>query len=285
MRRGNLKKGFEHLNYGRFIGVFGSPAIPGKIWKDESLENKTLLFRCEGGYGDQIINFRFAKQFEKLGARVLISCSPELKSLFSDHGFICVDNSAISSIHYDYWIPAMSAAYILGLEYEDLNGLPYLFSKNRKKLFSNPENIKVGIRWSGSSEFEHEQYRRFTPEFMTNLHNVPNTTFYSLQRDENTIDGLPFADMRDQMTTWIDTMNIIADLDLVITSCTSIAHLSAAMGKPTWIVIPVLPYYIWSFPDKKSKWYDSVTLFRQKKFGEWQDVFEDIRNELIKISS
>lgn len=285
MRRGNLKKGFEHLNYGRFIGVFGSPAIPGKIWKNESLENKTLLFRCEGGYGDQIINFRFAKQFEKLGARVLISCSPELKSLFSDHGFICVDNSAISSIHYDYWIPAMSAAYILGLEYEDLKGSPYLFSKNRKKLFSNPGNIKVGVRWSGSPEFEHEQYRRFPPEFMTNLHSVPNTTFYSLQRDENTIDGLPFADMRNQMTTWIETMDIISDLDLVITSCTSVAHLSAAMGKPTWIVLPVLPYYIWSFPGKTSKWYDSVTLFRQKKFGEWKDVFDDIRNELIKISS
>ena len=61
MRHGNLKKGFEHLNYGRYINVFGLPAISGNIWKNESLEGKTLLFRCEGGFGDQILNFRFAK--------------------------------------------------------------------------------------------------------------------------------------------------------------------------------------------------------------------------------
>ena len=63
MRHGNLKKGFEYLNYGRYINVFGLPVVNGKIWKDESLEGKTLLFRCEGGYGDQILNFRFAKLF------------------------------------------------------------------------------------------------------------------------------------------------------------------------------------------------------------------------------
>ncbi len=49
MRHGNMLKAFEHFNYGRFINTFGLPALPGKIWKDEPLENKTLLFRCEGG--------------------------------------------------------------------------------------------------------------------------------------------------------------------------------------------------------------------------------------------
>lgn len=77
MRKGNMKKAFEHFNYGRFIDVFGLPALPGKIWKDEPLEGKTLLFRCEGGYGDQILNFRFAKRFEEMGARVLVSCATE----------------------------------------------------------------------------------------------------------------------------------------------------------------------------------------------------------------
>jgi len=283
MRHGNLKKGFEHFNYGRYINVYGSPAISGKIWKDEPLENKTLLYRCEGGFGDQIANFRFAKKFEEMGARVLISCSHELMTLFSRHGFICISNDVCEYTHYDYWIPAMSAAYILGLEFEDLDGSPYMVANNPIKLFSKKDTLKVGIRWSGNPQFEDEQHRRFPPDLMIDLHETPNTTFYSLQRDENCVDGLPFADMREQMKTWDDTVNIIAGLDLVITSCTSIAHLSGAMGIPTWIVTPIMPYYTWAVPGEKSDWYDSVRLFRQKKYGEWEDIFEEIGKELTNL--
>ena len=284
MRKGNMKKAFEHFNYGRFIDVFGLPALPGKIWKDEPLEGKTLLFRCEGGYGDQILNFRFAKRFEEMGARVLVSCAPELKALFSRHGFICVDNEVIMCAHYDYWVPAMSAAYVLGMEYEDLDGSPFIFPTEPRKLFSKPGTLKVGIRWSGSPEFEDEQHRRFPPELMINLHDIPNTTFYSLQRDENLVDGLPFGDMREQMKTWDETANIIAGCDVIITSCTSVAHLSAAMGKPTWIVTPIMPYYTWVVPGNTSRWYDSVRLFRQEKYGEWAAPFQKIREELTKLA-
>lgn len=284
MRNGNMKKAFEHFNYGRFIDVFGLPALPGKIWKDEPLEGKTLLFRCEGGYGDQILNFRFAKRFEEMGARVLVSCAPELKALFSRHGFICVDNEVIMCAHYDYWVPAMSAAYVLDMEYKDLDGSPFIFPTEPRKLFSKPGTLKVGIRWSGSPEFEDEQHRRFPPELMINLHDIPNTTFYSLQRDENLVDGLPFGDMREQMKTWDETANIIAGCDVIITSCTSVAHLSAAMGKPTWIVTPIMPYYTWVVPGNTSRWYDSVRLFRQEKYGEWEAPFQKIREELTKLA-
>ena len=284
MRHGNLKKGFEYLNYGRYINVFGLPVVNGKIWKDESLEGKTLLFRCEGGYGDQILNFRFAKLFVAMGAKVLISCAPELKELFARHGFICIDNETVMGAHYDYWIPAMSAPYILNMEFEDLDGSQYIFPIKPTKLFSKLNNLKVGIRWSGNPKFEDEQHRRFPPEFMIELSDIPNTTFYSLQRDENCIDGLPFADMREKLNSWEDTANIIADLDLVITSCTSIAHLAGAMGIPTWIITPIMPYYTWAVPDEKSAWYNSVRLFRQEKYGEWDIPFQRIRTELTKLA-
>lgn len=285
MRRGNMMKAFEHFNYGRFINAFGLPAIQGKIWKNEPLENKTLLFRCEGGYGDQILNFRFANRFQKMGARVLVSCAPELKELFSRHGFICIDNETVIGAHYDYWIPAMSSPYLLNLEYDDLDGSPYITTSSPIKLFSKDNTLKVGIRWSGNPEFEDEQHRRFPPQLMIDLHDIPNTTFYSLQRDENCVDGLPFADMRDRIKYWDDTANIIAGLDLVITSCTSIAHLAGAIGIPTWIVTPIMPYYTWAVPGEKSKWYDSVRLFRQTKYGDWSDVFNNIRTELNKLST
>ncbi len=278
-RHGNLKKGMQLMDAGRYINVFGLPPIPGKIWRDEDLTNKTLLYRLEGGVGDQIINFRFAKEFQAKGARVIVSCVPEIKSFFSRHGFICVDNEHVAGVHYDYWVPAMSAAHVLGYDQDTLSGKPYL-TATPKTLYSKPGTLKVGIRWSGNPQFEHEQHRRFDPQPLIDLHKIPGITLYSLQRDDNLIDGLPFADLRDQMQTWEDTASILADLDLVISSCTSVAHCAAAMGKETWVIVPVLPYYIWAVNEPKSVWYDSVRLFRQVEYGNWDKPLQDVRQAL-----
>jgi len=279
MRHGNLKKGLQMMDAGRFINCFGLPRLEGEIWRDQDLTNKTLLFRCENGFGDQIMNFRFAKDFQDKGARVVISCHPQLMALFSRHGFICIDNGATPYIHYDYWIPSMSAAHILGYDTDTFPGQPYLAAET-KKLYSKPNTLKVGIRWAGNPEFEHEQHRRFDPQPLIDLHEVDGVTLYSLQRDENLIDGLPFADLRDQMKTFDDTASIIQGLDLVITSCTSIAHLSAALGKETWVIVPVLPYYAWAAPGEKSVWYDSVRLFRQTEYGNWDAPLNAVRESL-----
>lgn len=279
MRHGNLSKGLRLMDAGRFINCFGLPRIEGPIWRDESLEGKTLLFRCEGGYGDQILNFRFARDFQAKGARVLISCAPELKPLFARHGFICANNEVVTGLHYDYWVPAMSAAHILGYEMDTLSGAPYLTAEPRK-LFAKPDTLRVGIRWAGSPEFEHQQHRVFPPEPLVDLHTVPGITLYSLQRDENLIDGLPFADLRDQLKTWEDTVSILAGLDLVITSCTSVAHAAAALGIETWVIVPILPYYTWAVPGERSAWYNSVRLFRQTKYGEWSDTLTSVRQAL-----
>ncbi len=276
MRHGNLSESLRLMDAGRFINCFGLPRIKGPIWRDEPLKGKTLLFRSEGGYGDQIINFRFAKDFIKKGARVVVSCSAELKPLFSRHGFICIDTEVVERVHYDYWVPAMSAAHILGYEMNILSGAPYLTAQPRK-LFAKQASLKVGIRWAGSPEFEHQQHRVFPPEPLINLHSIQNVTLYSLQRDDNLIDGLPFADLRDQLKTWEDAASIIAGLDLVITSCTSIAHLAGALGIETWVIVPVLPYYTWAVPGDKSAWYDSVKLFRQTKYGEWDDTLANVQ--------
>jgi ADP-heptose:LPS heptosyltransferase len=80
--------------------------------------------------------------------------------------------------------------------------------------------------------------------------------------------------------SWEDTAGIIANLRLVITSCTAVAHLAGAMGVPTWVVVPILPYYTWALPGEKSPWYGSVTLFRQEKFGCWEAPFAKIKERL-----
>lgn len=275
MRHGNLKKGLQMMDAGRFIKVFGLERIPGEIWRDQDLTNKTLLFRCENGLGDQIMNFRFAKDFQEKGARVVVSCEPPLMSFFSRHGFICVNSIGLENVHYDYWVPAMSAAHILGYDTDNFPGKPYLTAKP-KQLYAKPGTLKVGIRWAGNPMFEHEQHRKFDPQPLIDLHKLDGVTLYSLQRDEDLIDGLPFADLRDQMKTFEDTASIIQGLDLLITSCTSVAHLSAALGKETWIIVPVMPYYAWAERKPTTVWYDSVRLFRQQEYGKWDAPLAEV---------
>jgi hypothetical protein len=284
IRHGRLLEGMQKLDAGRFLNCFGSPPIPGLIWRDQDLTNKTLMFRCEGGFGDQILNFRFAKDFVAKGARVVVACSKELMPLFSRHGFVCVPSELAAQVHYDYWMPAMSAAHVLGYTHETLDGAPYL-TASPTILQSKPDTLKVGVRWSGNPEFEHEQHRRFDPNLLIDLHTTLGCTFYSLQRDENLIDNLPFADLRNCLSSWEETVSVIAGLDLVITSCTSIAHCAAALGVPTWIVVPVLPYYTWAVPGSRSAWYNSVRLFRQNQYGNWDAPFTELRQALTNEAS
>lgn len=282
MRHGNLKKGFEGMNIGRFINVFGSPAIPKLIWKDQPLEGKTLLFRSEGGLGDEIANFRFAKEFQDKGAQVIVSAHPSLMALFSKHGFPCVNTFVAEQggVHYDYWVPAMSAAYVLNHEFDTLSGKPYITAEPAT-LAKKPGTIKVGIRWSGNPQFEHEQHRRFDPQPLIDLHKTNGVTFYSFQKD-NDLRNVPFDDLQSNLKTWEDTASHIAAMDLMITSCTSVAHMAGALGVETWIIVPSLPYYTWAMPGSKSVWYDSVTLFRQTEYGKWGDVFDRIQMALTE---
>lgn len=282
MRHGHLNKGFNGMNVGRFINVFGSPAIPGTIWKDQPLEGKTLLLRSEGGLGDEIINFRFAQEFKDKGAQVVVSGHPSLLPIFARHGFTCVVSPVAdqSGVYYDYWVPAMSAAYVLGHEFNTLSGKPYLTAKPAS-LAKKPNTIKVGLRWSGNPQFEHEQHRRFDPNLMIGLHKTEGITCFSFQKDHD-LQDVPFEDLSSELKTWEDTASHLMAMDLVITSCTSVAHMAGALGVETWVIVPVLPYYTWAVPGEKSAWYDSVTLFRQTKYGQWDDVFERIQEALQK---
>jgi hypothetical protein len=106
--------------------------------------------------------------------------------------------------------------------------------------------------------------------------------FVSLQRDEGA-EHKPKWVKDVCLDSWADTAAVVASCDLVITSCTSVAHLSGAMGIPTWIVIPILPYYLWAKQGPKTEWYDSVTLFRQETYGDWGETFCKIKKQFESI--
>lgn len=286
MRNGNLYLGHQYIESGRDIDVFGgakNPLVPK--WNGQSLKDKTLLFHGEGGFGDEFINIRFVKNFYEMGAKVIVGCSRELFCIFERIPYITalVDRNVCIHSHHHTWIPSMSAPLYLKTEYSDLDGAPYLNYFNKKWVPKNSAKLKIGIRWAGSPRFEHQQHRKFPVEKMFDLTKIEGATYYSLQRDDDLVDNIPCIDLRYEMKTWKDTAEIIQTMDLIITSCTSVAHLSAAMGKPTWVIVPVLPYYIWTIPTHTSPWYNSVKLYRQTKYENWDEPFEKITCDLKKF--
>jgi len=137
------------------------------------------------------------------------------------------------------------------------------------------------VKWQGNGTFEHEQHRLFSKEMMWDI--VEGFDVVSLQIDDNNKenDGPDWME-KPSLETWNHTINELSKCDLVLTSCTGLAHLAAAIGIETWIIIPIMPYFIWAVPGRKSPHYDSVTLFRQDKYGNWDKPFWEMKKEFRK---
>ena len=300
LQQGKYKEGCQHLESGRFLNVYGG----GHLQTDAPLFNpdtdkiagKSIIISLEGGYGDEIIHARFATSFKKLGAeKVYLAAAPELIGILSRIEGVdkVIQRDQAHTVSHDYWIPGFSAGWVAGHTYETMPSDPYLTPLSTSvDVWSNfikadePGKIKVGIRWAGNPKFEHQQFRRFPPDFMINLAKYEKLQVYSLQRDHN-LQQLPenVIDLQHLLISWEDTLAAIANLDIVITSCTSIAHAAAALGKETWVFTPVLPYHTWTLNapySTTSPYYKCVKLYRQTNPTKWNDVFQRMYSDLEK---
>jgi len=294
---GEYQEGCRLLEHGRFLNVYGSPPLrtDAPIYNPEvhDIKGKSIILSLEGGYGDEIIHARFATSFKNLGAdKVYIASVPQMQSVFSRIAGVdgVILRNQADTVQHDYWVPGFSAGWVAGHTFEDFPSKPYMFPRGESveiwKNIITSKKKKVGIRWAGNPKFEHQQFRRFPENFITNLSKYEELQIYSLQRDHNLIQ-LPdnITDLQFLLMSWEDTMAAIANMDIIITSCTSIAHLSAAMGKETWVLVPILPYHTWTHKAPESTtspYYETARIFRQKKYQKWNETFQELYSELEK---
>jgi hypothetical protein len=277
LRQNKLQEGMDGLARGRYENCFGNPKppVPTPLWDGKSMG--TILYYLEGGIGDQIHALKYITDLNRRGCDVIVACSAELFPIVRCCMGVkmIIEHAAAGGVYHDYWVPAMSVLIPLGYEYKDINGSPYIPKTN------SPKNKRpvIGVRWQGNPKFEHEQNRRFPLKpFFDALKNI-DADFICLQRDEGEEDCPNFI-KKVPLNNWEQTRDAISGCDLVISSCTSVAHLSGSMGVPTWIIVPVLNYYIWSVPGDKTPYYDSVKLFRQQKFGCWKQPMSELKKNL-----
>ena len=272
MERGNLLKGHKLTNHGRAEDVFGSPDpnLSTPMWNGE--KNCTVLMNMEGGTGDQIHGIRYAKNIARYGNKVIVAGDEKLVKLCKDVEGVTVfcQSEVASGIYHDYWYPNMSITIPLELEWSDISGKPYI-------LRDGESEGKIGLKWSGNPKFEHEQHRLFPKDLLWDAVSGFEDRCISLQKETNTT---PSWLDSPSLKEWEDTRRVISKCELVISSCTAVAHLAAAMGVETWVVTPLMAYYLWTMPGNKTPYYNSMTLFRQNKYGDWSAPFINIKTRL-----
>jgi len=178
-------------------------------------------------------------------------------------------------IYHDFWVAGMSSVVPLGFELEDISGKPYLPKPNVIK----GAKKRIGLRWQGNSQFEHEHHKKFPFDLMFDAVKDANVEFISLQRDEGS-EAQPYWVNEVPLNSWEDTRAAAASCDLVISSCTSVSHLAGAMGVETWVITPIMPYFLYALEGDKTPYYDCFTMFRQESFDNWVAPFEKIKAKL-----
>ena len=271
-----VEEGYFLIDKGRETLVWGDPHCGSTmpLWDGE--ENATVLLRLERGLGDQIHQVRYARNLKKLGCTVVVSCSSLLADVlrYADGVDVIVEHGAACGVLHDFYIPAMSAPIQLGYQSSaDIDGSPYL------PVTADVVPHRVGLRWSGLPTYEDQTKRLFPHEL---LFNTMKDRAYciNLQRDEGE-EFCPDWVEKVDLSTWTATAAAISSCEMVVTSCTSIAHLAGAMGIPTMIIIPIVPYYLWSLPGTSTPYYDSVTLLRQTDPDDWLAPFEQLAEMVV----
>ena len=268
---GNLYAGFEHIETGRSIGILGTKAVAleSPRWDGTTnIRDKTVVLVSEGGFGDQIMTARFAKHLNDMGVKVIVDCSSGLVSLFSRTPGATsvitnecqrrgpspspeVDGNISSGtnrrVHHDYHILSMNAFGFLNCTWDTLWTGQYIFPQEKlveiwKRIIpKTPGVMNVGLRWAGNPKFENAQFRRFPLAPFFRLTELPNVNFWSLQRDDHeAILPEKVTDLEPFLSTWEMTTAAISRMDLVISSCTAIAHLAGAMNIPTFVIVPAM---------------------------------------------
>lgn len=272
------------------------PTIGAAEWQGEELAGRRLIVFSEQGFGDIIQFSRYLPLVRARACDVVFVVAERLARLLRPvtQGLQVVHKppalrptdlqSALLSLPPRFGIDlATIPAAIPYLQPE-----PELVSHWRGRL--GEDGLKIGIAWQAGPGAETAGERSVPLAQFAPLARLPGIRLVSLQKhvgldhlatlpDDVKVEllGDGFDDGPD---AFIDTAAVMANLDLVVTADTVIAHLAGALGRPTWVALPYVPDWRWLLDRDDSPWYPTVRLFRQKRPNDWDRVFAELATEL-----
>lgn len=278
-----------------------------KLWDGSSLNGKTIILRSEYGQGDTLQFIRYAPLLKAQGATVILEAQHTLITLLSHcpyfDAIIPVDDNGANLPSHDFQVPLMSLPYYFKTTPQTIPcPIPYVsvpenINKHWASELKNDPNFKIGICWEGSpyyEQFKSVYSKKSIPlAAFAPIASLPNVSLYSLQKMNGTeqLKTLPvgmkvhdFGAIFDFTNgRFVDTAAVINNIDLVITTDTSVAHLAGALGKPVWVILPMVADWRWLLNRADSPWYPSMRLFRQTDVGRWDIVMNTVCLELCTL--
>ncbi len=297
--QGNYSEGWQEYEWRWLKGGFTSPRRHTDIkqWNGATLSGSTILLHAEQGFGDAIQFVRYAPLVSQQGGTVVLECHPQLVSLFQEiAGVKLVIPFGAAPAGADYQAPLLSLPHIFKTTLDNIPAItPYLYappeySRKWVSLMSGYRNTRrIGLVWAGKSYPDPLRSCRLSD--FTPIGALDNFTFFSLQIGEGEEqsacppDNMKLIDLTANINDFSDTAALIDQLDLVISIDTATAHLSAALGRPTWLLLPFAPDWRWLLRRNDSPWYPTIRVFRQEQQGMgWGKVIETVAAALEDLS-
>lgn len=264
------------------------------LWEGESLQGKTILLHCEQGLGDTFQFIRYALLVARREGRVVVECqTPALQSLLARvEGVSTVVANGEPLPDFDCHLPLMSLPLRFGTTLATVpSGVPYLFADQAAvarwcTLLGGSTSFKVGLVWAGSRLYRNDRNRSCRISDFQPLAQMSGVAWYSLQIGDagrevaSPPPGMEVIDLTARIRDFSDTAAFVANLDLVITVDTSVAHLAGGMGKQVWLLLPMAADWRWLTEREDTPWYPGMRLFRQSMAGDWQGMMESVASAL-----
>ena len=284
---GNFDEGWKLYKYSQSNFNVKFPSIPE--WKGEDLNSKKILIYNEQGIGDAIQFSRYLINLNKICKNIDFILNKNLIEIFdaNDHeGLNLITKENIDLNKYNYKI---SLSSLIKFFYKDSN----LTTKNLIKVnldkvnsFKNEidtSKLNIGIAWSGTFYGPKQPYRSIPLDKFKDIIS-PDFNFYCLQNEIWESDQITFNNLNiinKGNLKFKPLSEFIQNLDLVISSDTSILHLAASLGIETWCVISLDPDWRWGKFIEFYK-YENIKIYRQNKFNDWTDIMQVIKKDLKK---
>ena len=259
----------------------------------ESLQGKTILLYGEQGLGDFIQFARYAKLVADLGATVILEAPQVLAGLLENlEGVSQLVIKGKKLPYFDYQCPLLSLPWAFNTNISSIPAhIPYLVSSAHqaaewKRKLGKKGNKRVGLVWSSMSDFKEDSKRSLLLADFVKALPAEGFEYICLQQELKECDEEFFRSYKnirffgDELRDFSDTAALIENLDLVISTCTSVLHLSAALGKETWVLLSNVPDWRWLLDREDSPWYPSIRLYRQAVIGDWASVLNKVKSDL-----
>ena len=301
--RGEFENGWEFYEKSR-PKRYGYRQLKIPRWHGEDLTGCSILLCWEYGFGDTIQFVRYAQKVEKLASKTSLWVQKPLERLLTDtHPNLAVyAGECPPQEKYDYVCSLLSLPVIFNTCNETIPQPILQIPASRTASVTwrealgkidNGNVYRAGVVWAGHPKHLNDKKRSIPFAIFRNLFDVSRVTWVSLQvglRAEDLI-RTPYnvIDFSRDLVDFMETAELIEALDLVITVDSAVAHLAGTVGKKTWLLLPFDSDWRWQLDREDSPWYPTVRIFRQRKFGDWQEVVERVKialqDELIGHAS